>query len=312
MAAETGLSPHGVVPPLTTPLDGRGEVDRQSLERLVAFQLDAGVDGVFLGGSTGEIALLDTAQRRAVTEVALGTVAGAVPVLAGAVDTGTRRVIEHARQAAELGVDAVVVTAPFYVQPHPEEIVEHFRHVQAALDVPVVAYDIPSAVGARLTPDVVAELAEANLAVALKDSSGDLAAFREVLRRTGAGFPVLSGSELLADTAVELGAAGLVPGLANVDPHGYVRLYRAARDGDVRAARAEQERLARLFGITAIADRGRIGFTAGALGAFKAALALRGIIDCPATNPPLLPLDEAETRAVARILDELGLGLVSA
>ncbi|PRX47270.1 4-hydroxy-tetrahydrodipicolinate synthase [Prauserella shujinwangii] len=307
MATETGLAARGVIPPLVTPLDEHGDVDRRSLERLVSFQLEAGVDGVFVGGSTGEIALLDGEQRRAVVEVAVGTVAGAVPVLAGAVATGTRPVIEHARQAARLGADAVVVTGPFYVQPHPDEIVTHFQRVRDALDVPVVAYDIPSAVGTRLTPEVVSTLAEARLAVAVKDSSGDIAAFREILRRTGPAFPALTGSELFADTALELGAAGVVPGLGNVDPHGFVRLHRAVADGDVRAARAEQERLARLFTITTVADRARIGVTAGAVGALKAALALRGVLDHPAANPPLLPLDESETRAVADLLTEQGL-----
>ncbi|PXY27511.1 dihydrodipicolinate synthase family protein [Prauserella muralis] len=302
------LALHGVVPPLVTPLDEHGDVDRRSLERLLGFQLEAGVDGVFVGGSSGEIALLDGRQRRAVVEVAAGTVAGAVPVLAGVVDTGTRRVIEHARDAARLRADAVVVTAPFYVQPHASEIVAHFRHVHAAVDVPVVAYDIPSAVGARLTPGVVGELAEAKAVVALKDSSGDLASFREILRQ--ADLPALTGSELLADTALGLGAAGLVPGLGNVDPHGYVRLYRAMRDGDAGAARAEQDRLAALFRIVSVADPGRIGFTAGALGGFKAALALRGVLACPATNLPLLPLNETETRTIAAHLAEAGLGEV--
>lgn len=73
---------HGVIPPLVTPLDEQGEVDRRSLERVVSDQLDAGVHGVFVGGSTGEIALLDTARRTAAIEVVTGTVAGAVPVLA--------------------------------------------------------------------------------------------------------------------------------------------------------------------------------------------------------------------------------------
>lgn len=311
MVSDSEVPLGGVIPPLVTPLDAAGEVDRRSLERLIAFQLDAGVDGVFLGGSTGEVALLDSARLRTATETAVGAVAGAVPVLVGAVDTGTRRVIEHARLVADAGADAVVVTAPFYIDPHPAEVVEHFRQVAAAVGVPVIGYDIPSAVGTRLTPGIVAELAAEKLVIALKDSSGDLAQFREVLRRTGGRLPTLTGSELLADTAVELGAAGIVPGLGNVDPHGYVRLHRAARDGDRAAARAEQDRLAGLFRITTVADRGRIGHTAGALGAFKAALALRGVIADPATNPPLGPLTADETRAVGALLDEAGLARVA-
>ncbi|MER7115687.1 dihydrodipicolinate synthase family protein [Saccharomonospora azurea] len=310
MVPDSARRLHGVVPPLVTPLDEHGDVDRASLERLVSFQLDAGVHGVFVGGSSGEIALLDTAQRRAAVEVVVGAVAGAVPVLVGAIDTGTRKVIEHARQAASLGADAVVVTAPFYVQPNDTEIVDHFRHVHAAVDAPVVAYDIPSAVHVGLSADVIAELAAEELVVALKDSSGDLAAFREVLRRTD--LPALTGSELFADTAVQVGAAGIVPGLGNVDPHGYVRLYRAARAGEHRTAAREQDRLARLFRIVSVADRSRIGFTAGALGAFKAALAVRGVLAHPATNPPLGPLDADETRTIAALLDEAGLGPVTA
>ena len=145
----------------------------------------------------------------------------------------------------------------------------------------------------------------------VKDSSGDLASCREIRRRVPADFPLLTGSELPADTAVQLGAARIMPGLGNVDPHGYVRLYRAAVAGDDVAAAGEQDRLARLFTIVAVADRGRIGFTAGALGACKAAMALRGNIASPATNLPLLPLDETETKAIAAILEEAGLGEVS-
>ncbi|MFE0023471.1 dihydrodipicolinate synthase family protein [Amycolatopsis sp. NPDC059021] len=298
---------HGVVPPLVTPLGPDGDVDAASLRRLIRFQLDAGVHGVFLCGSSGEVALLDAGQRRVVVETAVDEVAGAVPVLVGAVDSGTRQVIGHARQAGTLGADAVVVTAPYYVQPHPDEIVAHFHAVRDAAGIPLVAYDIPSAVGARLTPDIVERLVETDAVVALKDSSGDLAGFREILRRLPE-LPALTGSELFADTAVQLGAAGVVPGLGNVDPEGYVRLYGAAAAGDVAAAKAEQDRLARLFTITTVADRRRIGHTAGALGAFKAAVALRGVISDARTSPPLLPLTDAEIREIAALLGDLGLG----
>lgn len=301
-----GIELHGVIPPLVTPIGGDGEVDQRSMEKLVAFQLDAGVHGVFLGGSTGEVALLDGARQRAALEVAVGVVAGAVPVLAGAIDTGTLRVIERARQAAEIGADAIVVTSPFYVQPHRSEIVAHFDAVRDAIDVPVVAYDIPSATAVPVGAEVVCELAASGTVVAAKDSSGDFAGFRRILREAP-GFPAFTGSELFADSAVALGAAGIVPGLGNIDPHGYVRLYEAAKSGDLAAAAAEQDRLARLFDITTVADRGRIGHTAGALGSFKAALAARGVIANAATLPPSAPLNVAEVAAIRGILDELDL-----
>ncbi|QWF77413.1 dihydrodipicolinate synthase family protein [Amycolatopsis sp. CA-230715] len=297
---------HGVIPPLVTPIGDDGDVDRHSLEKLVAFQLDAGVHGVFLGGSTGEVALLDGERQRAALDVAVGVVAGAVPVLAGAIDTGTLRVVEQAKRAQETGADAVVVTSPFYVRPHPAEIVAHFQAVHAAIDVPIVAYDIPSATAVPVGAEVVCELAASGTVVAAKDSSGDFAGFRRILREAP-GFPAFTGSELFADSAVALGAAGIVPGLGNIDPHGYVRLYEAAKSGDRTAAAAEQDRLARLFDITAVADRGRIGHTAGALGSFKAALAARGVIANATTLPPLAPLNDTELSAILAILDEVGL-----
>ncbi|MDI5971176.1 dihydrodipicolinate synthase family protein [Streptomyces sp. SL13] len=299
---------HGVVPPLCTPLTADGEVDTASLERLTAFLLDAGVHGLFVGGSTGEIAQLPDAMRDLALRTVIATAAGQVPVLAGAIDTGTLRVLEHARRAQELGADAVVVTAPFYVAVGEAEVAAHYRRLHAGLDVPLVAYDIPSNVGWKLPGSLVAELARDKVIVAVKDSSGDLEGFQRVLDGTaGLGVSCLTGSETLADLAMSRGADGIVPGLGNVDPHGYVRLYEAAKAGDVTAARREQARLTRLFGIIDAADRTRVGRVSGALGAFKAALVARGVIRHPYTQAPLLPLTADEAAAVGAIVADAGL-----
>lgn len=176
----------------------------------------------------------------------------------------TPRVLDHVAAVTAAGADAVVVTAPFYTRTHPAEIARHFRLIAAASPVPVVAYDIPVAVHTKLPVDVVLGLAADGVLAGLKDSSGDLGAFREVV--TGArtrsditGFSVLTGSELVVDSALALGADGAVPGLANVDPHGYVRLDRLCRGGDFERARAEQERLCALFGLVGVGDPGRMG-----------------------------------------------------
>ncbi|SEN92969.1 dihydrodipicolinate synthase family protein [Actinacidiphila rubida] len=303
---------HGVIPPLCTPLTEDGEVDTASLERLTGFLLDAGVHGLFVGGSTGEIAQLADGDRDTALRTVVATAAGQVPVLAGAIDTGTRRVLEHARRAQTLGADAVVVTAPFYVGVGDAEVREHYETLHAALELPVVAYDIPSNVHYKLPPALLGELAQVKVISAVKDSSGDLESFQKVLDRTeGSGAACLTGSETLADLALERGADGIVPGLGNVDPHGYVRLYEAARKGDFAAAREEQRRLAALFGIIEVADRGRVGRMSAALGSFKAALAARGVIACARTQEPLLPLTLDEAARVAALVESAGLGPVS-
>ncbi|MGW1891983.1 dihydrodipicolinate synthase family protein [Streptomyces sp. NPDC002004] len=299
MPLPTPLS--GVVPPLITPLTPGGNVDVPSLRRLAGHLVDAGVDGLFLLGSSGEAAYLTDAQRLTALETARETADGRLPVLAGVIETTTARVLDRARDAVKAGADALVATAPFYTRTHPVEIADHFRRVRAGADVPLFAYDIPLAVHSKLDRGTVLELAADGTLTGLKDSSGDEGSLRRLLlrlRTAAPGFSVLTGSELTVDGALLAGVDGVVPGLANVDAHGYVRLYAAARAGDWAAARVEQDRLAALFALTEAGDPARMGGSSSALGAFKAAAHLQGLIDCPATAPPQVPLDE---RAVTRV-----------
>lgn len=299
----------GVVPPVCTPLTPEREVDVPSLLRLVDHLVGAGVHGLFVLGSTSEAAFLTDAQRRRVVETVAGHLGGQLPVLAGAIDMTTPRVLDHVRAVTAAGAEAVVVTAPFYTRTHLSEIVHHYRRIAALSPVPVIAYDIPVAVHTKLPAELVLGLAGDGVLAGIKDSSGDLAAFRELVTgaRAHPGFGVLTGSELIADAALALGADGAVPGLANVDPHGYVRMYRQCRAGDWAGARAEQERLCALFGLTAVGDPARMGGGSSALGAFKAALHLRGVIDCPVTAEPQVPLSGEETEKVAKFLACAGL-----
>ncbi|MEU9335860.1 dihydrodipicolinate synthase family protein [Streptomyces sp. NPDC048290] len=299
----------GVVPPVCTPLTPEGEVDVRSLRRLVDHLVAGGVHGLFVLGSTSEAAYLTDAQRRLVVETVVDHIGGSLPVLAGAIDMTTPRVLDHIAGAAAAGADAAVATAPFYTRTHPAEIARHFRLLAEGSAIPVVAYDLPRSVHSKLSPALVLELAAEGTVAGLKDSSGDLGGFREVVlgARAIPGFSVLTGSEVVTDAALALGADGAVPGLANVDPHGYVRLYRLARADDWDRARAEQERLCALFGMVGVGDPARMGGSSAALGAFKAALHLRGIIDCPATAAPQIPLSPDETERIGKYLASAGL-----
>ncbi|MEA2583305.1 MAG: 4-hydroxy-tetrahydrodipicolinate synthase [Thermomicrobiales bacterium] len=299
----------GIVPPVCTPLTTSHEVDVPSLRRLIAFLLEAGVHGLFMLGSTSETALLTDRQRASVLEVAVEAAGGRVPVLAGVIDTSTARSLEQARTARRIGVDALVLTAPFYVRASQSEIAQHFRIIQGAVDLPIVAYDIPSAVQVKLERATVLELAREGAIVGIKDSSGDEANFRGLVLETRelSGFRVFTGSELIVDLALQMGAHGSVPGLGNVDPAGYVKIYDAVRTGDLATARAEQERRYRLFSIVYAGTPGRMGFTSSALGAFKTALVLRGVIATNVPGQPLTRLDEEEVERVRAGLIAAGL-----
>ena len=308
----TGLPQHfgGIVPPVCTPMTESFEVDVPSLRRLIEFLIEAGVHGLFFLGSTGEAAFLTNEQRATVLDVATRTVAGRVPVVAGIIDMTTARALEHARAAEQAGADGLVLTAPFYTRTSPPEIIDHFRLIRAAVDLPVLAYDIPVCVHTKLTRAMLVQMAREGLIVGVKDSSGDEANFRGLAMDAQMlpNFSLFTGSELLVDTAILMGASGAVPGLGNVDPEGYVRLYQAARAGDWETARREQERLYRLFSIIE-AGVGRMGIGSSAMGAFKTALMLRGVIAANVVGRPQLRLDDNEVEQVRRALTEAGLSL---
>lgn len=298
----------GIVPPVLTPFHTDGSLDLESLDRLVDHLLDAGVDGVFALGSSGQVAYLTDEQRQSVVARIVDRVAGRVPVVAGVSDFTAVRVAEQARQAAAAGVDAVVATAPLYALNDNAEIAEHYRMIARAVDVPVIAYDVPVRVKTKLGLDLVMQLASEGVIVALKDSSGDDVGFRRlVAANAAAGHPLdlLTGHEVMVEAMAFLGADGAVPGLGNVDPVGYVKLWQAAQAGDWKAAEAEQERLAKLFEI-AFVPQGRSG-DAGGIGAFKMALELLGIIESATMPAPMGQLTAADREGIAAILREVGL-----
>ncbi|MYS39346.1 4-hydroxy-tetrahydrodipicolinate synthase [Streptomyces sp. KhCrAH-43] len=302
----------GVIPPVVTPLTADGELDLPSLERVVGHLVDGGATSLFALGSSGETAYLTSVQQDRVIEAVVAAAGGQVPVLAGAIETTTNRAVERARRAAELGADAVVVTAPFYTRTDATETDRHFRDVAAALDLPVLAYDVPVCVHSKLDPELLLPLAADGVLAGVKDSSGDDGSFRRLAigARELPEFSVLTGHELVVDAMMLGGADGSVPGLGNVDPHGYARLHEAAVRGDWTAARAEQDRLVALFDIVRAARPGTASATAAGLGAFKTALMLRGVISTNVMSPPMRRLDAEETAAVAACLERAGLGRV--
>ncbi len=306
------LSPaslHGVIPPISTPLAPDRTLDTGSFRRLIEHQIDAGIHGLFVLGSTSEAPLLTNATQDDVIATAVDQVAGRVPVLAGCIDFTTARVIERGCRARELGADGMVACPPFYITPSPDEIVRHYQMIRERVGLPILAYDIPSATHVKLTRQVLHELASSGTIVALKDSSGQDANFRRVVLDNAGNqeFRIFTGSELTADSAVYVGAHGIVPGLANVDTAGFVRLYDHCVAGAWDAARAEQERLIRLFAIVEAPPHAAYGSSAAAHGAFKAAMWLQGLIDHPDAAHPHTPLTAEHHRRIAAILRENGL-----
>ena len=299
----------GVIPPVITPRTADGVIDTAGLEAVVQHLLAGGVTGLFVLGSSGEVPYLSNAERELVVSTIAAANDGRVPLIVGANEQTTARVIEEGRRMIELGAQALVVTTPYYALSNAAEIEAHFRAIHAALDVDIFAYDVPVRTHVKLPLDVAIRLAKDGVIVGVKDSSGDDVSFRQLLLATGGieGFSVFTGHEVVVDGALLGGAHGVVPGLGNVDPAGYRRLFDAAVAGDWAQAAKEQDRLARVFDIVYTPDPSRVSGGAAGLGAFKTALVELGIIGNNTMSTPMESLNAAETAAIRAILAETGL-----
>ena len=298
----------GVIPPVITPLTTDGELDVDSYAAVLERMIDAGVDGLFLLGSSGEAAFSTDARRREILAEGMRIVDGRVPVFAGVIDTQTERVVAQARTAQELGVDALVATAPFYALGGPEVVERHFRVIRERVDLPLFAYDIPVCVHTKLEAAMLLRLGSEGIIDGVKDSSGDDVAFRQLARaNAAAGRPLalLTGHEVVVDGAYLSGADGAVPGLANVSPEPFVEQWRAAQAGDWDTVRLLQDELADLMRIVAVTS-GVSGYGAG-VGSFKTALQLMGVIRTNTMTEPVAALEGENVRAIASVLEEAGL-----
>ena len=302
----------GVIPPVVTPFNEDFSIDRESLATQVRRMIDAGVDGLFALGSSAEVAFLTRENRRAVIETIVKAADGKVPVLVGVIDTTTLRVAEHVADAVELGASGLVATAPFYVRTHPNEILNHFRLIhKMAPELPLYLYQIPVSVHVTVSDDLILQLAEEGVIAGLKDSSGLDGATRALIEKRNArnltNFKVLTGSETTVDLNYFFGADGVVPGLGNVDPAGYVRLSAACTAGDWDAARTEQQRLNKLFQIVFVGDGARMGGSSAGLGGFKAALQHLGVFTSGRMAPPHVALNDEELATIHSIVDQADL-----
>ena len=298
----------GVVPPVVTPDTPDHQLDVVSFERSINRLIEAGVDGLFFLGSSGEVVFATDERRDQIVREAVRIVDHHVPVLVGIIDTETERVLEHGRRALALGADALVATAPFYALGGPADVEEHFRILHQELDTPLFAYDIPVCVHTKLPWKMLARLGAEGVLAGVKDSSGDDVSFRYLVQeneKNGHPLTLLTGHEIVVDGALLSGADGSVPGLANVAPEGYVRMWKAAQEGNWAEVKREQDRLneiSHIFDVTS----GVQGYGAG-VGAFKCALNLMGIFDSDQMPRPVKPLDGQNREAIKQVLIANGL-----
>ena len=266
---------HGVIPPIITPVDTNENIDEQGFRSLIEYSINGGLHGLFVAGTNGETMALTQTERNRAIKIALDQANGRIPIMAGVMDTSTRRVIENIKCLEDMGGTCAVVTSIFYDRhTSQDETVRHVEQILKETSVDIVIYNIPPFTGLKLSAPTVLKIAKLDKrVVGYKDSSGAYGDFIQILAayKDNPDFSVLQGATPLALTSVLMGADGFVPSLAPAFPE----LFSSAYD----AARSKNPELTWKYNELIRESSKMLGMTKNATAAAKYAISLRGFTD---------------------------------
>jgi len=277
----------GVITALVTPLKNGG-LDLKSFVKLLRSQLDDGVEGFVINGTTGESPTLKPEEVRQLFACAKSEVAGQVPLIVGTGSNSTLKTREWSSEVALWKPDALLVVVPYYNRPPQRGLRAHFAEVARAVEVPVILYNVPSRTVANLEPATAAELSEIPNIVAIKDATGDMNILEQLKTKVRPGFTLLSGDDASCVTFMTSGGHGVIA----VSSHIIGREMKTEKN-----PAAYQEKFAELFKWLYI-EANPIPV--------KMALYWMGIIESPELRLPLVQLDEKFHKDFKACLRKLG------
>ena len=290
----------GSIPALVTPMRDDGSVDLDAWDRLLDLHLDAGTDGVVVGGTTGESPTISSEELGTLIGRARNRLAGRIPVIAGSGGNSTAKSVSLSRAAVDAGADALLVVTPYYNRPTQEGLYRHFSAIADAAGAPVILYNVPSRTACDLLPETVARLSEHPRIIGIKEATGDVARGQAVLRLCRPGFLLLSGDDPTAVDLMRIGARGVISVTANVAARAMHEICAAALAGRHDEAAAMDGRIARLH---------RALFVEPNPIPVKWAVHRMGLIS-RGIRLPLTPLTEALRAPLEAVMDEAGVALV--
>ena len=226
----------GMATAIVTPMHTDGSIDYEALGRFVEFQIDSGINGLVIMGTTGENATIEPEDQKKVIAYTVEKVAGRVPVIAGTGTNNTEHVLHNTRNACQVGADAVLVVTPYYNKATQNGLVTHFTAVADESTLPVILYNVPGRTGCSLLPKTVAKLSEHPNIAAIKEAAGSLAQMIEIMHLCGDKIDVYSGEDGLTVPMMAMGAKGTISVLSNVAPRQSVAMTDACLRGDYAAA----------------------------------------------------------------------------
>ena len=278
---------------MVTPFDHKGHIDFAKTPQLVNHLIDNGTDSLVVAGTTGESPTLSKEEKIALFRHVVKVVDKRVPVIAGTGSNNTYATIELTKKAEEIGVDAIMIVAPYYNKPNQEGLYQHFKAAAEATSLPVMVYNIPGRSAVNILPETVIRLAEIPNIVAVKEASGDLNAMTKIIANTPDDFLLYSGDDGLTLPVLAIGGTGIVSVASHVignEMQAMVDAFFSGRNAD--AAKLHQRLLPIMQGL----------FAAPSPAPVKTALQLKGL-DVGSVRLPMIPLTEQERTAVAKLFE---------
>jgi dihydrodipicolinate synthase/N-acetylneuraminate lyase len=294
----------GIITPMATPLAGPDTLDRSAVERLLERLIAGGVSGVFILGTTGEAPGLSYRLRAELLDQVCSVVAGRIPVLVSITDTSVVETLNFAARACKAGASGLVLAPPYYFEISQPELLRYLERLTPQLPLPVFLYNIPSLTKTPFAPETVRAAADFTNVYGIKDSSGDMTYFAELIRKLvdRPEFAILYGPEELLAEAMAMGAHGGINGGSNLWPELYVELYRAALNHQTERIRELQVIVAEIS--ACVYNLGQEGSCY--LRGMKCALSVLGYCRNVMAEP-YEPYGPAETERIRATFRKLGL-----
>ena len=287
---------HSSYTALLTPFKNNN-VDFDSYRKLIDFQIESGTNGLVPVGTTGESPTLSHDEHKKLVEVCIEQSNGRVPVIAGAGSNSTAEAVDFVKHACDAGADGLLVVTPYYNKPTQSGLLRHYRELIKHSSKPIIIYDIPGRSVIQMSDNTMAELAQNDLIVGVKDATADLARPTRLQNIIGDEFIQLSGEDGTALAYLAAGGHGCISVTANIAPNLLSRMHSAWKQGDITTAQEINKKLMPLHDAL---------FCETSPGPLKYAASLLGICS-PEARLPIVEIEETSKKNVKDALKKTGL-----
>lgn len=282
-----------VLTAMVTPFDENGEIDFQATKNLINYLIANGTDGLVVSGTTGESPTLTEEEKVKLFKFTVDVVNGRVPVIAGTGSNNTKGSIELTILAEDVGVDGIMLVAPYYNNPSQEGLYQHFKTISEVTSLPIILYNVPGRSVVNISAETVIRLSKIANIVSIKEASGDLDAMVEIITHTPEDFSLYSGDDGLTIPVLSIGGTGVISVASHVIGNEMQTMVEHFKSGNIQEAAKDHRRLLPIM---------KALFAAPNPSPVKAALNLKGI-PVGGVRLPMIPLNDEQLSSLQQALN---------